>query len=63
MEIMPAGNNLFDNGNGKSLGKLQSEDFHTMFVQDIFLSKGARPYIQPNISVLATRIISPKITY
>ena len=43
MEIAPSGNNLFDNGNGKSLGKSKSEYFHMMVAKALFLSKTAMP--------------------
>ena len=49
MAIMPAGNNIFDNGNGEPLSKSQPEDFHLMFVKSLFLSKRARPDVHPTI--------------
>ena len=61
MVITPAGNNIFDNDNGKLLGKSQAEAFHTMVAKDLFLSNIARPDIHPMIDVLATRVISPNI--
>ena len=63
MEIAPSGNNLFDNGNSKTLGKSKDEDIHTMVSKDMFLSKRERPKIQPMIAVLVTRVISPNIIY
>ena len=63
MAITPSGNNLFDNGNSKTLGKSKDEDIHTMVSKDMFLSKRERPKIQPMIAVLVTRVISPNIIY
>ena len=60
-DITPAGNNLFKNGNGNSLGKSQAEDFHKMVAKAMFLSKRARHNIQPIIAVLTTRVIPPNI--
>ena len=56
MEIMPAGNNLFENGNGNPLGKSQAEDFYTMVVKDLFLSNRGRADIKPTIYLLNTRV-------
>ena len=61
MDIAPSGNNLFDNGNGKSLGKSKDEYFHTIVAKAMFLSNRVRTDIQPTIGVLATRVISPNI--
>ena len=61
MEITPAGNNLFRNGNDNPLRKSKAEDFHTMAVNDMFLSKRARPNKHPTLALLATRLISPNI--
>ena len=61
MEISPSGNNLFDDGNGKLLGKSQAEYFHTIVVKAMYLSNRGRTDIQPTIAVLATRVISPNI--
>ena len=61
MAITPAGNNIFENGNGNPLAKPQSEYFHMMVDKALFLSKRARPNIQTMIYVLVTRIISPNI--
>ena len=61
VSIMPSGNNLFENGNGEPLGKLQSRGFHTMVAKSLVLSKRARPDIQPTIYVLDTRVRSPNI--
>ena len=63
MEITPARNNLFDNGNGKPLGKYQAEYFHMVVAKDLFLSKRERPDIQPTIAVLDTMVRSPNNIY
>jgi len=52
----PAGANLFSTITGKKLEKARAEEFHSMIARGLFLSKRARPDIQPVIAVLATRI-------
>ena len=61
MVITPAGNNLFEHGNGKPLVKLQAEYFHMLVAKAIFLSKTVIPKIQSTIALLATRVRSPNI--
>ena len=39
MAITPAGDNIFENGNGNPLAKSQAEDFHTMVVKALFYQK------------------------
>ena len=63
MAIMPAGNNLFNNVNGKPLGTSQAEYLHAGVAKDVFLLKIVRPDIQPTIYVLATRLISLNIVH
>ena len=61
--IMSASNNLFEDGNGRTLGKSQHKGFHTMVAQAPILSNRVRPDIQPMIDVLATRVRLPNILY
>ena len=61
MDIILAGDNLFENGSCKPLGKSQAEYFHKMVVKALFLLNILIPNIQPTIYVLATSAISPNI--
>ena len=61
MAIIPYGKNLVDNGNGKPLEKTQAGYLHTMVAKNMFLSKRARPDIQPTIYVFAIRVRSLNI--
>ena len=45
--------------NDKKLDKLKSEEFHTFVAKALFLSKRARPDIQPGIPFLTTRVKEP----
>ena len=63
MAITPAGNDLYENGNGGPLGESQSEYFHTMVAKDMFLSNRERPDIQHTVAVLDTRVRSPNMIY
>jgi hypothetical protein len=47
----PAGDGLFNKGQGEKLPMERAEAYHTMVV---FLCKHARPDIQPTIAVLCT---------
>ena len=58
----PANEQLFDIGNGKRLTKEKSEDFHTAVAKGLFLSKRARPDVQPTIAFLCTRVQEPTET-
>ena len=57
----PAVGDLFDQGQKEfpKLGKQQSEEFHTFVLKGLFLSKRARPDIQPTIAFLCTRVKEP----
>ena len=57
--MTPASNTLFEIGNGKLLGKEDSEIFHTFIAKSLYLCKRARPDIQPTVAVLATRVQKP----
>ena len=61
MAIIPASNNIFENGNVKPLGISKSDHFHKMVAKDMFLSHRARPNINPMIYVLANRVRFPNI--
>ena len=41
------------------LDKDKAKDFHTFVAKGLFVSKRARPNIQPVIAVLATRVREP----
>ena len=57
--LTPAGDNLFDEGQGKKLAQSRAEEFHTMVAKGLFLCKRARPDIQQTIAILATRVKGP----
>ena len=58
----PANEQLFDVGNGKRLTKDKSEEFHTTVAKGLFLSKRARPDVQPTVAFLCTRVQEPTET-
>ena len=56
----PANENLFkENKNSPPLSKECAEEFHTTIAQGLFVSKQARPDIQPTIAYLCTRVKNP----
>ena len=57
--LTPAGNDLFEIGKGNKLDKKGAECFHQTVARALFISKRARPDIQPTVAVLATRVKSP----
>ena len=52
----PANENLFKKDNSKQLDQKKAEIFHTVVAKGLFVSKRARPDIQPTIAVLCTRV-------
>ena len=58
----PAGDNLFNFGEGKKLDKSMAEKFHTTVAKGLFVAKRARPDIHPTIAVLCTRVREPNIS-
>jgi hypothetical protein len=56
---MPAGDGLFNQGQGGKLPMEHAEAYHTMVAKGLFLCKCARPDIQPTIAVLCTRDKDP----
>jgi hypothetical protein len=57
----PAGDDLFDQkgGESKKLNEEMKAHFHTVVAKGLFLSKRARPDIQPTIAYLCTRVREP----
>ena len=57
----PAGEDLFNQKGvkGQKLDKKMSEQFHTTVAKGLFLSKRARPDIQPTIAYLCTKVLEP----
>ena len=51
----PAGEGLYNLGQGRKLNKEDAEAFHTMVAKGLFVCKRARPDIQPTIALLCTR--------
>ena len=60
--MTPAGDGLFNEGQGKKLPTERAEAYHTSVAKGLFLCKRARPDVQPTIAVLCTRVKSPNIT-
>ena len=52
--VTPASEGLFDEGQGKKLGKDRQEAFHRVIAKGLFVSKRARPDIHPTIATLCT---------
>ena len=57
--LTPAGERLFDTGQGKSLEDQRKEIFHSTVAKGLFLAKRARPDIQQTIALLCTRVRDP----
>ena len=58
----PAGDHLFDvreEADRKVLPKEQARQFHRKVAQLLFICKRARPYIEPLVSFLGTRLKDP----
>jgi hypothetical protein len=55
----PAGDGLFNEGQGKKLPTERAEAYHTSVAKGLFLCKRARPDIQPTVAVLCTRVKGP----
>ena len=60
--MTPAGEKLFDKGSAKKLTKERAKVFHTVVAKGLFVSKRARPDIQPTITGLCTRVKEPTQT-
>jgi hypothetical protein len=59
---MPAGDGLFNQGQGLKLPAKCAEAYHTMVAKGLFLCKRGQPDIQPTIAVLCTRVRDPNKT-
>ena len=57
--MTPANKNLFNVDNSEKLDKTRAQQFHTTVAKELFISKRARPDIQPTIAILATRVQKP----
>lgn len=55
----PAADNLFAKGHGKKLSPERADKFHRIVAKGLFISKRARPDIQPTIAGLCTRVKEP----
>ena len=44
-DVTPDGNNIFEKGNSKIIGKWETEEFHTSLTIGMFVAKIARPDI------------------
>jgi hypothetical protein len=56
---LPAAEDLFGAGNGKSLDKEQAKVFHTWVAKALFACKRARPDIHVAVTLLCTRVRDP----
>ena len=61
-DLTPDGNNIFDKCNRKSLGKKETEEFHTSVAIGIVLDKRAIPDIHQTFAVLLKRVKEPNDT-
>ena len=52
MAATPAGEGLYNLGQGRKLSKEDAEAFHTMVSKGLFVCQRARPDIQPMIALL-----------
>ena len=55
----PAVESLFNAGQQKKLDKNRAQSFHTTVAKGLFVSKRARPDIQPTIALLCSRVKNP----
>ena len=62
MAMMPAADNLFRKGHGKKLNQERGENFHHVVTKGLFISKRARPDIQPMTAGLCARVKEPDET-
>ena len=62
MAMMPAADNLFSKGHGKKPNQEHGENFHHVVTKGLFISKRARPNIQPMIAGLCARVKEPDET-
>ena len=60
--MTPANENLFRIDKSKTLEESRAQDFHTTVARALFVSKRARPDIQPTVAALCTRVQSPNET-
>ena len=57
--MTPVADNLFSKGHGKKLNQERADIFHRIVAKGLFISKRARPDIQPTIAGLCTRVKEP----
>ena len=62
MDVTLDGNNCFEKGERKRLGKKETEEFHTSVVRGIFVSKRAGMDIHQTFTLLSTIIKEPNET-
>ena len=55
----PAAEKLYSVDQGRKLNPMKAEAFHTFVAKALFLTKRARPDIQPAVSFLCTRVKEP----
>ena len=60
--LTPAGNNLFEEGNSKRIGKKETTEFHNSVERGMFGAKIARPDINQTVAVFPTRVKEPNET-
>ena len=60
--MMPAADNLFSKGHGKKFNQECRENFHHTVAKGLFVSKRARPNVQPMTAGLCTRVKEPDET-
>ena len=60
--LTPAGNNIFEKGKSKILGKKLTDEFHTSSARNVFVAKIEIPDIHQEAAVLSTRVKEPNDT-
>ena len=61
-EKTPAAEDLFALGENAKLDRERANEFHHVVAKGLFVSKRARPDIQPPIAVLCTRVKAPNVS-
>ena len=62
MTATPAGEGLYNLGQGRKLNKEDAKAFHTMVAKGLFVCKRARPNIQPTIALLCMQTKEPNVS-
>ena len=61
-DLTPSRNDIFEKDSIKSLGKKETEEFHTSVARGMFVAKRAIPDIHQTVAVSSTRFKEPNET-